>query len=142
MPKLTINDIELYYEVQGDGIPLLLIAGLASDSQSWQPIIGELTSRCQVITVDNRGVGRTSPLDVETSVHTMATDCIALVKHLGLKSLNILGHSMGGFVAQECAIHYPEYVDILYWQRRHLTIPDGTTICSQIGPVLWKLVST
>jgi pimeloyl-ACP methyl ester carboxylesterase len=113
MPKLTINDIELYYEVQGEGIPLLLIAGLASDSQSWQPIIGELTSRCQVITVDNRGVGRTSPLDVETSIHTMATDCIALVKHLGLKSVNMLGHSMGGFVAQECAIHYPEYVDNL-----------------------------
>jgi pimeloyl-ACP methyl ester carboxylesterase len=113
MPKLAINDIELYYEVQGEGIPLLLIAGLASDSQSWQPLIGELTSHCQVITLDNRGVGRTSPLDAETSIHMMATDCIALVKHLGLKSVNMLGHSMGGFVAQECAIHYPEYLDKL-----------------------------
>ena len=113
MPKLAINDIELYYEVKGEGLPLLLIAGLASDSQSWQPIIGELTSRCQVITLDNRGVGRTSPLDAETGIHTMATDCIALVRHLGLKSVNVLGHSMGGFVAQECAIHYPQYVDKL-----------------------------
>ena len=113
MPKLSINDIELYYEVQGEGIPLLLIAGLASDSQSWQPIIGELSSRCQVITLDNRGVGRTSPLDAETSIRTMATDCIALINHLGLKSVNMLGHSMGGFVAQRCAIQYPEYVDKL-----------------------------
>ena len=113
MPKLAINDIELYYEVQGEGIPLLLIAGLASDSQSWQPIIGELSSCCQVITLDNRGVGRTSPLDTETSIRTMATDCIALIKHLGLESVNMLGHSMGGFVAQQCAIQYPEYVDKL-----------------------------
>jgi pimeloyl-ACP methyl ester carboxylesterase len=113
MPKLATNDIELYYEVHGEGIPLLLIAGLASDSQSWQSIIGDLASRCRVITLDNRGVGRTSPLDVETSIHTMAADCIALIRHLGLKSVNILGHSMGGFVAQECAIHYPEYVDKL-----------------------------
>ena len=113
MPKLAIRDIELYYEVQGDGIPLFLIAGLASDSQSWQPILGELTSRCQVITVDNRGVGRTSPVDAQTSIHTMASDCIALIRHLGLESVNILGHSMGGFVAQDCAIHYPEHVDKL-----------------------------
>ncbi len=113
MPKLAINDIELYYEVQGDGVPVLLIAGLASDSQSWQPIIGELISRCQVITFDNRGVGRTSPLDAETSIQAMAVDCIALIRHLGLKSVNVLGHSMGGFVAQECAINFPGFVDKL-----------------------------
>ena len=115
MPKLTINDIELYYEVQGDGIPLLLIAGLASDSQSWQPIICELTSSCQVITVDNRGVGRTSPLDVETSVHMMATDCIALVKHLGLKSLNILGHQWAASWHRNVLFIIPNMSTILYW---------------------------
>ena len=113
MPKLEVNDVALYYETHGDGIPLLLVAGLASDSQSWQPIVGELASHCRVITVDNRGVGRTSPLTIETSIHAMATDCIALVKHLGLQSVNVLGHSMGGLVAQECAIHYPECVDKL-----------------------------
>ncbi len=113
MPRLNVNDIALYYETHGDGVPLLLIAGLASDSQSWQPIIGELSSHCRVITVDNRGAGRTDPLGIQMSIHAMAADCIALVKHLGLKSVTMLGHSMGGFVAQECAIHYPEYVDKL-----------------------------
>ena len=110
MPKLALNDIELYYEIRGSGIPLLLIAGLASDSQSWQPISEKLASHCQVITVDNRGVGRTSPLDTDTGIHAIAADCIALVRHLGLKSVNMLGHSMGGLVALDCAIHYPEYV--------------------------------
>lgn len=113
MPKVPINDIELYYEIHGDGIPLLLVACLASDSQSWQSIIDEFASHCQVITVDNRGVGRTSPLVTETSIHVMATDCFELIRHLGLQSVNVLGHSMGGFVAQEFAINYPECVDKL-----------------------------
>jgi pimeloyl-ACP methyl ester carboxylesterase len=113
MPKVPINEIELYYEIHGDGIPLLLIAGLASDSQSWQPVIDKFSSRCQVITIDNRGVGRTSPLVTETNIHVMAADCLELIRHLGLKSINVLGHSMGGFVAQEFAITYPECVDKL-----------------------------
>jgi pimeloyl-ACP methyl ester carboxylesterase len=105
-----VNGIDLYYEVHGEGIPLLLIAGLASDSQSWQPIVPALTPHCRSIAADNRDSGRTTPLEVSTSIAAMADDCIALVKHLGLRSVNVLGHSMGGFVAQECAIRYPEMI--------------------------------
>lgn len=113
MAFLKIGDLHLYYEVHGKGIPFLLIAGLASDSQSWQPIIGELSGHYQVIVLDNRGVGRTSPHEVETSITLMAEDCIALINHLELTSVSILGHSMGGFVAMECAIRYPDRVDNL-----------------------------
>lgn len=113
MALLRIGDLHLYYEVHGDGDPLLLIAGLASDSQSWQPIIGELSRHYRVIVLDNRGVGRTSPSEVDTSITLMADDCIALINHLGLTSVSILGHSMGGFVAMDCAIRYPYHVDNL-----------------------------
>jgi pimeloyl-ACP methyl ester carboxylesterase len=113
MAKLKLDDVELYYELHGDGAPLLLIAGLASDSQSWQPVIGDLASRFHVITLDNRGSGRTIPQESATSIRAMADDCIALIGHLGLRSVNLLGHSMGGFVAQECAIRHPERVDKL-----------------------------
>ena len=113
MALLRIGDLQLYYEVHGNGNPLMLIAGLASDSQSWQPIIGELSRHYRVIVLDNRGVGRTRPNDVDTSIHLMSDDCIALIKSLELRSVSILGHSMGGFVALDCAVRYPDYVDNL-----------------------------
>ncbi len=113
MPNAIINGVDLYYESHGEGIPLLLVAGLASDSQSWQPILAELSRSYNVIIFDNRGAGRTKPQDVETSIQLMADDCIGLIKHLGLKSVNLLGHSMGGFVALDCAIRYPQYISNL-----------------------------
>ena len=91
----------------------MLIAGLASDSQSWQPIVEDLAKHSLVILPDNRGVGRTFPQDVETSIQHIADDCIALLKYLKLPSVTLLGHSMGGLVALDCAIRYPEYVSKL-----------------------------
>ena len=61
MPNTIINGVDLYYEVHGKGIPLMLVAGLVSDSQSWQPIVKELARHYRVITLDNRGAGRTKP---------------------------------------------------------------------------------
>jgi pimeloyl-ACP methyl ester carboxylesterase len=113
MPNKVFNGIDLYYEIHGKGLPLMLVAGLASDSQSWQPIIKDLSRHYLVITPDNRGVGRTKPQDIEISIHQIADDCIALIRYLGLSSVNILGHSMGGFVAMDIAIRYPQFVNKL-----------------------------
>lgn len=113
MPNTAINDVELYYETHGEGMPLMLVAGLASDSQSWLPIVGDLSRECLVITPDNRGVGRTRPQDIATSIRQIADDCIGLIRHLGLASVNVLGHSMGGFVALDLAVRYPGCVDKL-----------------------------
>lgn len=110
MPSTIVNGVDLYYECRGKGKPLMLIAGLASDSQSWQPIVEELTQHYLVILPDNRGVGRTRPQDIETSIQRIADDCMALIGYLGLSSVTFLGHSMGGFVALDCAIRYPEHV--------------------------------
>ena len=113
MPRTIVNDVDLYYECHGKGKPVMLIAGLASDSQSWQPIVEELSQHCLVILPDNRGVGRTKPQDIETSVQHIANDCIALLRYLDISSATLLGHSMGGFVALDCAIRYPEHVSQL-----------------------------
>jgi len=113
MPNLKIENIELYYQVEGKGNPLLLIAGLGSDSQSWAPILPELSKYFTIITSDNRGVGRTKTNNAEISIRKIADDCIALVKHLGYSSVNLLGHSMGGFVALDIAIRYPEFISNL-----------------------------
>ncbi|MDQ7778826.1 MAG: alpha/beta hydrolase, partial [Planctomycetota bacterium] len=113
MPNTTINDVDLFYETHGEGEPLMLVAGLASDSQSWLPIVGDLAQGYFVIAPDNRGVGRTRPQDIGTSIRQIADDCIGLIGHLGLSSVNLLGHSMGGFVALDMAIRYPGHVDKL-----------------------------
>ncbi len=113
MPSTIVNGVDLYYECHGKGKPLMLIAGLASDSQSWQPIVEDLAQNYRVILPDNRGAGRTKPQDIETSIQHIADDCSALIEHLGLSPVTLLGHSMGGFVALDCAIRYPEHVSKL-----------------------------
>ncbi len=113
MNSLAVNGIRLHYETHGDGVPLLLIAGLASDSQSWLPIQGDLAAHCRVIAPDNRGAGRTTPQDVDISIPNIADDCVALLRHLQLPAVHVLGHSMGGFAALDMALRHPDSVDKL-----------------------------
>jgi pimeloyl-ACP methyl ester carboxylesterase len=105
MSVLLTNNIELFYEIRSEGPPLILIAGLASDSQSWEPVMGSLSENFKVISLDNRGVGRTIHQDIDISIEKMTDDCISLLGHLGLESVHVLGHSMGGFVALDMAGH-------------------------------------
>jgi pimeloyl-ACP methyl ester carboxylesterase len=106
------DGVTLYYELHGSGPPLMLIAGLASDSQSWLPVVDELAKQFTLILLDNRGVGR-STQDCPISIDLMADDCSALIHHLGMSKVSLLGHSMGGMVAMECAHRYPDMVDRL-----------------------------
>lgn len=112
MPHAAVNGVRLYYEVAGDASapPLLLIAGLASDSASWAPVAGPLSKHFRLIMPDNRAVGRTAPLDAPTGVSAMADDALALLDHLGVARAHLLGHSMGGNVAALMAARAPERV--------------------------------
>lgn len=108
---LMLSDVELYYEVHGgDGPPLLLVAGLASDVSSWQTVLPALSEHFRVIVVDNRGIGRSVPEDAPVSVDLMADDCAALIDYLGYGPVHVLGHSMGGFTALSLAARYPDRV--------------------------------
>ncbi len=108
VPSIRTNDIDLYYETAGDGPPLLLIAGFASDSQSWAPVLPLLSAGRQLIMPDNRSVGRTEPRDADTSIELMAADCMQLLDTLGVEQADILGHSMGGMIAAYIATRWPE----------------------------------
>lgn len=131
MACFPVNGVNLYYEVHGRGEPLLLIAGLASDSQSWLSVVEELSQHYQVILPDNRGSGRTEPQGVEISIQAIADDCIALLDHLDFSSANILGHSMGGFVAMDCAIRYPKRVS-------KLILESTSAFCSSRNSALFS----
>lgn len=111
MSELRLPDASVYYEVHeaalpGNAPPLLLVAGLASDSQSWQPVLDNLRQHRQVILIDNRGSGRTRA-PAGTCLKQMAQDCIALLDHLSLAEVDLAGHSMGGFVSLNIARQAP-----------------------------------
>ena len=113
MGAFTHDGITTYYERKGSGRPLMLVAGLAADNAFWMPSIDALAARCDLVMPDNRGAGRTTPLDAATSIRAMADDCIALADRLGIARFSVAGHSMGGMIALECAIRYPQRVDRL-----------------------------
>ncbi len=100
----------IYFEEHGKGEPLLLIAGLSSDSQSWLTIVAALAKHFHVIIFDNRGIGRSPKDNTNISIQKMTDDCVHLIKHLKLSSVNILGHSMGGMIAMNLAIKHPKLV--------------------------------
>ena len=112
MPTLALPGLSLHYEARGrEGPPLLLVAGLASDAMSWLTVATPLAARFRTIAPDNRGVGRTRPQDGPSSIDAMADDCAALLDHLGIARAHVLGHSMGGFIAQRLALRHPARVD-------------------------------
>ena len=110
MPFFNNNNAEIYYDVQGKGPEVLLIAGLASDSQSWQFILKAMIKNFTVITFDNRGTGRTKIKDYRFSIRDMAYDSMALLKHLNIDQCMVIGHSMGGCIAQDLAYLAPEKI--------------------------------
>lgn len=103
MPDLTLPDISCHYEVTGDGPPLLMLAGMLSDSASWTPLLPLLEPHFTLIRPDNRTTGRTTPWDAPVSVGRMAEDALALMDHMGHDRFHVAGHSMGGLMGMEVA---------------------------------------
>jgi len=110
---MLAGEVPLYYEVCGEGTPLVLIAGLGADGASWSGVIARLPKHYQTITIDNRGAGRSKIPEKPYTVAAMAEDVLRLLDHLKVPKAHILGHSLGGYVAQEFAIRYPERLDRL-----------------------------
>jgi pimeloyl-ACP methyl ester carboxylesterase len=111
--KVKSNGIELYYEITGSGPYLVLIEGLGASLYLWEKQIPELSKHFTIIAYDNRGVGKSDKPAGPYSIHMMAKDLSGLMDALNISRANILGVSMGGFIAQEFTILYPEKVNKL-----------------------------
>ncbi|MEW6271804.1 MAG: alpha/beta hydrolase [Thermodesulfobacteriota bacterium] len=107
MSTAKIGDVELYYEEHGSGDPLLLVMGLAADSQAWMFQIPDFAKRYRTIAFDNRGVGRSSKPAGPYTVHAMADDAAGLLEFLAIPRAHVVGVSMGGMIAQELALRHP-----------------------------------
>ena len=101
------------YRVDGKGQPLVLIMGLGGRKEDWRPQVRAFKRYFRVITFDNRGVGGSSRLPGQITIEAMVGDTLALLDHLGIDRAHILGYSLGGIVAQQIAIRYPERVNKL-----------------------------
>lgn len=110
MPKAFVNGINLYYEVQGQGEPLVLIMGSFGPLETWVLQIRAFQPYYKTVVFDNRGIGRTDKSPTLYSIATMAQDTVGLLDHLGIDKAHVLGMSLGGPVAQEVAISYPHRV--------------------------------
>ncbi len=113
MPTLDLDDRQLYYEVHGEGEPLLCVHGLAVDTPGWALQVPAFSERHQMVIFDNRDVGQSSYVTGQYEVADMAGDALALADALQLESFHLLGISMGGAIAQEIALAAPERVRTL-----------------------------
>lgn len=114
MPTIRINNAEIYYELHGQGEPLILIAGYCCDHLFWEPMLNELKHLFQVLVFDNRGIGRTKDDNAPFTIEQMAEDTMALANQLGLERPNILGQSMGGAIAQTIARNHAKKLNKLF----------------------------
>ena len=103
MPLIAVNDVELYYESHGSGVPLVLLGGLGLDVSEMGMLIGPLADRFRVIAVDNRGAGRSAKPPGPYSIEQMAADVTGLMDRLDLPRTHLLGMSMGGRIAMALA---------------------------------------
>ena len=113
MPKIKANGIELYYEIHGAGKPLILISGLGYSLWQWHLMVPFLAKHFQVLTFDNRGVGHSDKPAGPYSAQMPATDTVALLDVLAIERAIVMGHSMGGFIAQALALDHPQKVEKL-----------------------------
>jgi pimeloyl-ACP methyl ester carboxylesterase len=106
-----VNGLKMYYEVHGSGDPVVLLHGsFMTITNNWTQWIGELSKTRKVIAIEMQGHGRTADIDREFSYEHLADDVAALLDHLKIPSADLIGYSMGGGVAMQCAIRHPEKV--------------------------------
>ena len=114
MPKANLRDVEIYYEVQGEGEPILLVPASWWPSDTWNvAVVPLLSQRFKTIVFDCRGTGRSSKPQDGYTVPQFAEDCIRLLAHLGISRCHAVGFALGGQIVQAMAIERPDLVTTL-----------------------------
>jgi pimeloyl-ACP methyl ester carboxylesterase len=110
MAWAELTDCRAYYEVIGEGEPLLLIPGLGATCRLWDPIVPELARHFTLIMLDNRGMGLSKPKRKPRSLADYSTDYAELLDYLNVDQTHVLGLSLGGIAAQRFAVDHPQRI--------------------------------
>jgi 3-oxoadipate enol-lactonase len=111
MATATLNGVDTYYEVQGQGEPVLLVPASWWPSDTWNVgAVPFLSQRFKTIVFDCRGTGRSDKPKDGYTVEQFSQDCIALLAHLGVSRCHAVGFALGGQVVQAMAIERPDLV--------------------------------
>jgi len=106
-----VNGIKICYDIHGEGEPVFLLHGYSDRKEHWRAQVGELSKHFKVIRMDNRSAGKSDRPDGELSMEIFASDVVSLMDFLEIDNAHIIGHSMGGMIAQNFVILYPERVN-------------------------------
>src|SRR5829696_4977031 len=134
----AVNGFDLYYEIHGEGEPLILLHGGVGAIEMFGEVLPLLAEGRQVIAADLQAHGRTADIDRPLSLESMADDIAALIGHLGLEKADVMGYSLGGGVALQTAIRHPEVVRKLVLVSTPFTrdgwYPEILAGMGQMGP--------
>lgn len=110
MATAELADTTLAYERVGEGPPVLMIQGTGCVGEGWRPQVDGLKDAFECVSFDNRGIGESAPLSGPVTLEQMTADALGLMDHLGWDSAHVLGHSLGGLLAQQVALAAPDRV--------------------------------
>jgi pimeloyl-ACP methyl ester carboxylesterase len=139
-----VNGLNLYYEIHGDGSPLVLLHGGAGGILMFGPNVSALAEKRQVIGVELQAHGHTADVDRPLSYEAMADDVAALLAYLGIQRTDVMGYSLGGGVALQIAIRHPESVRKLIVVstafKRAGWYPEILDAFDQMGPATGEML--
>ncbi len=149
MPVVSANGIQQYYEITGDGPPLLLVAGMGGTANYWEEQVRFFSPRYTVLTYDQRGTGRSDHSPV-AGIEQLRDDLLALLDAIGFAAVDLIGHSTGGNIAQIIAIENPERLAklVIYASTTHgdhyrsKVWRVRRSILEQLGPELYGDMSS
>src|SRR5690349_18018998 len=141
MPKTKTNGIELYYQIHGEGKPLVLISGLGYSLWQWHKMVPFLAEHFQVVIFDNRGAGQSEKPDGPYTAQMLAADTVGLLEALNIEKATIMGHSMGGFIAQAIALDFPQKVEKLILGSTNFGGPHHIPVTEEALKVLTDVSS-
>jgi len=112
--KIQVDGAQIAYRRIGNGRPLVVLNGFAATSADWDPsFIDRLASSNELILLDNRGIGRSIDNGQPFDIAKLADDAARVIEMLGIERVNVLGWSMGGFIAQRLALQHPDRINKL-----------------------------
>jgi len=123
---------DVFYEIIGQGPPVVLVSGLAGVASYWEPNVAELAKHHTVLRYDHRGTGGSTRAEQTYSIELLAEDLLGLMGRLGLEKASLVGHSTGGAIGQVIAAKFPERIDKLVLYATWATLCPQMKMCMDL----------